>query len=60
MVCKKCGGRVFVDRLFSEKKHMELACSRCGKRWMLDKDKNRFAAWLCKVENAHAHATVVT
>lgn len=60
MFCKKCNARVFVERLFSEKQHIELACVGCGKRWMLNKEKNRFAAWLLKVEEAHAHATVVT
>ncbi len=60
MHCKKCKGRVFVDRIFSEKKHVELACIVCGKRWMLDKEKNRFAAWLLKQEQAHANAVTVT
>lgn len=60
MICHKCKGRVFVDRLYSEKKHVELVCLGCGRRWMLDKEKNRFAAWLLKVEEAHAHATVLT
>lgn len=60
MHCKKCNSRVFVDRLYSEKKHIELMCVGCGKRWMLNKEKNRFAAWLLKVEEAHAHAVTVT
>lgn len=59
MQCKKCNGKVFVDRLFSEKKHLELVCVCCGKRWMLDKEKSVFAAWLLKQEEAHAQAVVV-
>lgn len=52
-------GRVFVDRIFSERKHVELFCINCGYRWMLDKTKNVFAAWIVKVETVHAHAVTV-
>jgi hypothetical protein len=52
-------GRVFVDRIFSERKHVELFCINCGARWMLDKTKNVFAAWLVSVEEAHANAVTV-
>lgn len=52
-------GRVFVDRIFSERKHVELFCLRCGTRWMLDKTKNVFAAWIVRVEDAHANAVTV-
>lgn len=60
MTCRKCKGRVCVDRIFSEKKHVELFCMRCGMRWMLDKEKNVFAAWLLKVEQSHASAVALT
>lgn len=64
MFCKKCGGRVFLDRMFvgTKKKNsdgdkeedrspgVELFCVMCGKRWMLNRDKNRLAAWLVKLE----------
>lgn len=46
MMCKKCGGRVFVDRVFSQKLHIELFCLLCGKRWMLNKDRNPLGTWL--------------
>lgn len=52
-------GRVFVDRIFSEKRHIELFCIICGNRWMLDKEKNRFAAWLLTRELAHANAVTL-
>jgi hypothetical protein len=54
MWCGKCGGRVFVDRVFSQKLHMELFCVMCGKRWMLNKNTNGLGAWLEKVEEQHA------
>lgn len=49
----KCGGRVFIDRVFSEKNHLEIACIECGTRWMLDKTKNALAAYLINLERKH-------
>lgn len=46
MFCKKCNGRVFVDRVFSQKLHVELFCIMCGKRWMINKDTNALGRWL--------------
>jgi hypothetical protein len=46
MHCRKCGGRVFVDRVFSQMLHMELFCILCGRRWMVNKDTNAFGRWL--------------
>lgn len=50
MTCKKCGGRVFVDRVFSQKLHVELFCIMCGKRWMINKDTSALGRWLEKKE----------
>jgi hypothetical protein len=50
MIHKKCKGRVLVDRLMSEKQHVELACLMCGERWMLNKEKNRLAKWVHRLE----------
>jgi len=52
-------GRVFVDRIFSEKSHIELVCIACGHRWMLNKTKNVFAAWLVKVEEAYLNSVTL-
>ncbi len=60
MICKKCQGRVLIDRTFSEKKHLELACIMCGTRWMLDKEKSKFAAWLLTHEQNRASAAAVS
>jgi hypothetical protein len=54
MNCAKCNGRVFVDRVFSQKSHIELFCVMCGKRWMLNKNTSRLAIWLEKIEEKHA------
>lgn len=53
MKCQKCSGRVFVDRVFSQKLSVELFCVLCGKRWMIDKDTNRFGKWLEIKEREH-------
>ena len=50
MWCQKCSGRVFIDRVFSQKLHMELFCLMCGKRWMVNKETSAFAKWLDKKE----------
>jgi hypothetical protein len=54
MKCKKCGGRVFVDRVFSQKLHTELFCIMCGKRWMLNKNMNALGKWVEEIEKEHA------
>ena len=52
--CKKCKGRVFVDRVYSQNLRIELFCVLCGKRWMVKRD-NRFGAWLAKNEEVTSH-----
>jgi hypothetical protein len=59
MNCKKCRGRVFVDRLLSEKSHVELSCLLCGKRWMIPKDKNPLARFVAARERYREDAIVV-
>lgn len=51
-----CGGRVFVDRAYSNNDWIETACIECGKRWILDADKNLFAKMLVKSENRFLNA----
>ncbi len=50
MSCNKCQGRVFVDRVFSQKLHVELFCIMCGKRWMVNKDTSALGKWLENLE----------
>ena len=50
MSCIKCKGRVFVDRVFSQKLHVELFCIMCGKRWMINKDTSYLGRWLEQIE----------
>ena len=53
MKCDRCSGRVFIDRVFSQKLHMELFCILCGRRWMINKETNKFGKWLDLQENGH-------
>lgn len=50
MFCRACRGRVFVDRVFSQKLRYELFCMTCGKRWMIRKDGNALGQWLAEKE----------
>jgi DNA-directed RNA polymerase subunit RPC12/RpoP len=54
MHCQRCGGRVFIDRVFSQKLHMELFCIMCGRRWMISKYMSKFGQWLDVIDNEHA------
>lgn len=55
MNCNKCGGRVFLDRVFVDNKSYELYCLICGARrfeskgslvgqWLTQKERERKAA----------------
>jgi hypothetical protein len=54
--CKKCKGRVFVDRIYSQDIRVELFCIMCGKRWMINRSLNRFGSWVAKQEAIAKHA----
>jgi len=55
MFCGKCGGRMFVDRVFSENKNYELFCILCGNRPFVGKNTS-FGRWLHRKETALANA----
>jgi len=54
--CKKCNGRVLIDRTYSQGAHVELSCLQCGKNWMLNKEKSALARWLVRLETAKSLA----
>jgi hypothetical protein len=56
MKCKRCKGRVFVDRIYSQNLRIEMFCIMCGKRWMIKKETNGFAQWVAKQEAIVQHA----
>ena len=51
MHCKKCGGRMFVDRMFNDNLNLELFCLACGIRKDVHKNSNAFGKWLAKQED---------
>lgn len=53
--CKRCKGRVFVDRVFGAEDHLELFCGACGKRWIFHgaATNNKFVTWLMKREREY-------
>jgi len=57
MFCKKCKGRVLVDRSLCEDTHVELYCLSCGKRWSLNHPQNHgsFGVWIQKLEMTFLH-----
>ena len=54
MFCRKCAGRVFIDRSNPSVLIIELFCSMCGKRWFIKiNEGNAFVSWLLKSEKRY-------
>jgi hypothetical protein len=55
LACKRCKGRVFIDRVFSAEEHLELYCGACGKRWIFHDSgtHNVFVKWLMRKEKEY-------
>jgi hypothetical protein len=49
MVCQRCGGRTFLDRIFSDNKNFETYCILCGDRKFVQKS-SEFGQWLLTME----------
>ena len=49
MKCGKCGGKLFLDRTFSDNKNFEIYCMMCGVRKFVSKS-GRFGQWLANQE----------
>lgn len=50
MECRRCSGRVFLDRTFSDNKNYELFCILCGDRRFVSKS-SELGTWLEKKES---------
>lgn len=55
MKCGKCGGKVFLDRVFSDNKNFETSCIICGDRKFVSKE-SELGTWLAKMEQARMNA----
>lgn len=58
MLCKKCSGKVMVDRTLGSDIHIELYCLRCGKRWSLryPEKYGGFGKWIMRREKEYLMA----
>lgn len=56
MICKKCKGKMFVDRVHSAYDHLEIFCINCGARKMYHPPSKHgnFALWLEQMEKVMA------
>lgn len=57
--CKKCKARMFIDRSFSSKDHLETYCITCGTRVFFHPPLESIEGqWLLKKEVLRAKATI--
>jgi hypothetical protein len=56
--CKKCTGRVFIDRVFTDNRNFELYCIMCGDRKFITK-RSELGKWLAKQEAARMNAAII-
>lgn len=55
MNCRRCKGRVFLDRVFTDNKNFETYCVLCGDREFVPKN-SEFGQWLSKMESGRMSA----
>jgi hypothetical protein len=58
--CKKCNGRVFIDRTFNSYNHIETFCIICGKRKFYHNftESDTQAQWLLTTEQERAKFSI--
>lgn len=58
--CKKCKGRVFIDRSFNALNHIEIFCILCGMRKFYHNfgPEDKEAQWLLKMEQIRAALSI--
>lgn len=55
MQCKRCNGRMFIDRVFSENRNYEMFCILCGARLFIHKN-SELGKWIHRLETARENA----
>jgi 5-methylcytosine-specific restriction endonuclease McrA len=61
ILCKKCKGRMFIDRQYSSTDHMEIYCVRCGSRKFFHPPKeSQEGQWLLVREKFRAKSTITS
>lgn len=58
MVCRKCSGRMFLDRVFTDNRNYETFCIMCGDRQFVSKN-SELGQWLTRMETARLKAGVL-
>jgi hypothetical protein len=57
--CKKCQGRLFIDRQYTSFNHLEIYCIRCGMRNFFHPPKeSKEGLWLLEKELYRAKLTI--
>jgi hypothetical protein len=61
MLCKRCKGKVFVDRQYSSVMHLETFCVICGDRkFFHPPEQSSEGLWLLEKEKLLAKSTITT
>ena len=59
--CRRCKGRMFIDRQYSSQIHLETSCIKCGHRQFFHPpSESKEGRWLLDQENLRAKATIVS
>ena len=59
--CKKCKGRMFVDRQYSSIDHLEIFCISCGsRRFLRPPAESEEGRWLLQIEKLRAKTTITS
>jgi 5-methylcytosine-specific restriction endonuclease McrA len=59
--CKRCNGRMFVDRQYSNVNHLETFCMLCGSRnFFHPPSESERGRWLLQKEKSRASSTITT
>lgn len=61
LFCKKCKGRMFVDRLYSTADHLETQCILCGSRkFFHPPSESEEGRWLLAKERVRAKNIIIS
>ena len=61
LTCKKCNGRIFVDRQYVSQIHIEIYCIRCGLRKIYHPAKDTLEGrWFLEKETLRAKSTITS
>lgn len=59
--CRKCSGRLFVDRQYTSSQHLETYCIRCGTRnFFHPPQQSEEGRWLLAKESLRAKLTITS